>query len=103
MQINGKKIGWPITRYREAQLLLWHHYNSGLGYKGKNLIKFKTDIHIRASIKKIEDSISELEKTKSVLLSLLPKSKTNASDIKITLSSGKVIDAIGRVVNGGQA
>lgn len=61
------------------------------------------DIHIRSSIKKIEHSIEELEKAKSVLISMLPKKILDPSKRIITLPGGKVIDFSGKeVVNGNQ-
>lgn len=59
----------------------------------------KTDtLHIRSSIKKIEQSILELEKAKSVLLSMLPKKNVDASTCFITLPGGKVIDYTGKEI-----
>jgi hypothetical protein len=59
-------------------------------------------LHIRRSVKKIEQSIEELEKAKSVLLSLLPRSKVSASELIITLPGGKTINGNGEVLSGNQ-
>jgi len=59
------------------------------------------DLHIRNGIKKIEQSIQELEKAKAVLLSMLPKKKPDVSACIITLPGGKVIDYTGKEVSNG--
>ncbi len=59
------------------------------------------DIHIRNSIKKIDHSIKELEKTKAVLVSMLPKKILEPSKRIINLPGGKVIDFTGKEVLSG--
>ncbi len=65
-------------------------------------IKIKTDnLHIRRSIQKIEESIQELEKTKSVLVSMLPKKKVDVATLRVRLPGGKIINALGKEVKDG--
>lgn len=67
-----------------------------------NNLETKTDtLHIRSSIKKIEQSIDELEKAKAVLVSILPKKPVSAHNVIIELSNGKSINALGQEVDHG--
>ena len=59
------------------------------------------NLHLRKSIKKIEQSIDELKKAKAVLVSMLPKKPVSAEKIVIQLSNGRFIDALGREVDNG--
>lgn len=59
------------------------------------------DLHIRSSIRKIEQSIDELEKAKAALISMLPQKPVSSKNIIIKLSNGKSVDALGREVDHG--
>lgn len=58
----------------------------------------ENELHIRQSIKKLDQSIDELQKAKSVLISMLPKKKRDLSSCVITLPNGKVLDYKGKEV-----
>ncbi len=60
------------------------------------------NLHLRKSIKQIEQSIDELKKAKAVLVSMLPKKTVSAKNIIIKLSNGRSVDALGREVNYGR-
>lgn len=62
---------------------------------------YTEDMHIRISIKKIEQSIDELEKAKAVLLSMLPKKKVNISELQIELPGGGMMDYKGKEIKDG--
>ena len=58
-------------------------------------------LHLKNGIKRIEQSIDELEKAKAVLLSMLPRKPIDTSKNLIQLPGGKVIDFSGKEVKNG--
>lgn len=59
------------------------------------------NLYIRSSIKKIENSIEELEKIKAGLVSMLPQKTLDPSKRIITLPGGKIVDFSGKEVGNG--